>query len=234
MEYRNLLKEWGLTLQSDVLDPAFAQKANEFEAKVSNSELTDDEIKVWDDDLVACFKELHNFEETDSEEVILANRKLETAEAKTLISEASDIDSLTALQNRYKHLTEITSILNKKIEKTNKESQASAQNTFLANANNEILAANYSELIALQEKYKDYDDLSQLINTRIEEGKPEESRKNIREKLADAKKREWTYDDLRAIGIKPTGDDMEIEGVYLQRQYLFKVYHIVRVDGKKV
>ena len=40
------------------------------------------------------------------------------------------------------------------------------------------------------------------------------------------------YDDLRAIGIHPTGDDMEIKGFKLIRQFSFKVYQIIPPKGK--
>lgn len=234
ISYRGLLKEYNLTLQSDVLDPAFVQKANEFEEKVKNNELTDEEIKAWDDDLVKCFNDLHNFEEEESAEVKAAKHKAEIAEAKNEIAEADSLKVLTALQKKFFHLTELAPFLEKRIEKVQKAAADAEQNKFINDATEEIKTAEYAGLPALLTKYKDHPDIVERIQARIEKDKPADPRATIREKLANAKKREWTYTDLKDIGINPTGDDMEIEGVYLQRQYLFKIYRIIAVDGKKV
>ena len=52
-------------------------------------------------------------------------------------------------------------------------------------------------------------------------------------KLASMKGYFATYKDLRLIGIKPTGDDMEIHGFKLTRQYSFTVYEITPPKKKE-
>jgi hypothetical protein len=234
MEYKKLMEKWEVKLDNPDLDPAFVQKATEFETKLKNNELSDDEIKAWDNDLVNCFNELHNFSEEESAEVLAAKRKTEIAEAKNEIAEAETLESLTGLQQKFAHLTELAPFIQKRIEKIQKVMETEQENKFSAEASAEIQGADYETLPSLLEKYKDYPQIVKSIEARIEAEKPAPAQETLRDKLQKAKKREWSYGDLKAIGIEPTGDDMEIEGVYLERQYMFKVYKIIRVDGVKV
>jgi hypothetical protein len=226
------MEDWNVTLESDALDRAFVTKAKEFEEKLKINALSDDEITAWDNELVGLFNEQDLVEE-DSPEVKAANRKREIAEAKNEIAEAETIEALTALQKKFEHLPELDTFIEKRIEKIRKATEDAQQNKFLTEATEEIKATDYPNLPALLEKYKDHPDLIKLIQTRIEKEKPHVE-PTLREKLSGAKKREWSYDDLRAIGITPTGNDMEIEGVLLKRQYLVYVYKIEKVDGKRV
>lgn len=232
LQYRKLMKDWNVTLESDALDRAFVTKATEFEEKLKINALSDDEITALDNELVELFNKQDLVEE-DSPEVKAANRKAAIAEAKNEIAEAETIEVLKALQKKFEHLPELDTFIEKRIEKIQKATETAQQNKFLTEANEEIKATDFLNLPALLEKYKDHPDLLKTIQSRIEKEKPHVE-PTLREKLSNAKKREWTYDDLRAIGITPTGDDMEVEGVYLQRQYLFYLYKITKVDGIKV
>lgn len=234
MEYEIVLKELKLTLESDIIDPAFLNKVNEFQAKLKNNELTEAEIKEWDDDLVKMFYELHPVTEVENEELTAANRKLAISAAKNEIADAETIEALTALQTKLAHLTELAPFIEKRIEKLQKAVTDEAQAKFLSDATQEIKAAAYDDLQTLFEKYKDHLPLIEIINARIEKEKPVPVPETLRDKLSKAKKREWSYADLKAIGITPTEQDMEIEGVYLERQYMFRIYKITAVDGKKI
>lgn len=235
IKYRKLMKDWNIeSFDNPILDPAFVQPAKEFEEKLKNNELTDEEIKATDDELVVLFEKLHPQELIDSPEVTAANRKAEFAEAKNEIAEADSIPTLTGLSVKFSHLTELAPFIEKRIEKLTKANEASSKDKFTADALAEIKAAEYANLQHLFEKYKDHLELLKVIEARIEAEKPEPPKETLRDKLANAKKREWSYDDLRAIGIAPTGDNMEIEGVYLERQYMFYVYLITKVDGKRI
>lgn len=232
-KYKVLLKENNLTLESDVLDPAFVQKAKDFQADLDAKKLTEDQINAIDDELVELFNKLE-FEEVDSPEVIKEKRRAAIAEAREEIAAAETEEALLGLQKKHEELPELQPFIEKRIEKVRKAMEAAGKEKFTADARAEIEAAAYEALAVLLEKYKDHPDLVKLIEARIEKEKPAPKEQTLREKIQAAKKRRWTYEDLKAIGIKPTGDDMEIEGVYFQRQYLFYVYHIVKIDGKLV
>jgi hypothetical protein len=236
IQYRNLLKDWNLTLSSDVLDPAFVQKATEFETKIKNNELSDEEIKAWDDELVKLFNELHNFSEEESPEVKAANHKKDIAEAKNEIAEAETIEALTALQQKFAHLPELAPFIEKRIEKLQLAQKTAEQNKFISDAKEVIANTPYDNLpLLLEQPFKDHPELVKIIEARIEKEKPAPPEpETIRDKLQKARKREWSYQDLKDIGINPTGDDMTVEGVFLERQYLYKIYKITKVDGKKI
>lgn len=232
LDYRKLLKENKLALDSDILDPAFVAKAKEFEERLENKSLTDDQIKQWDDDLIKMFNELHTIEEEDSPEVQAAKRKADIAEAKEEITQAESIEQLKVLQKKFQHLPELAPFMEKRIDKFEKTAETEQRNKVISEAIELVNKANYNILPDLEKQYSEYPQVVKVIQSRIEKEKPAE--RAIREKLAGAKKREWTFQELREIGIEPTGDDMEIEGVTLERQYLFRVYHITKVDGKRV
>lgn len=234
IHYRKLMEKWEIKLDSPVLDPAFVQKATEFETKVKNNELSDDEIKAWDEELVKLFNELHTFSEEDNSEVIAAKHRAEVSEAKNEIAEAETLAALTALQTKYAHLTELSDFIQKRIHKVQKEVMDNQQRQVFSEATAEIKAWEYASLSSLLEKYKDHPELITLIEARIEAEKPAPKVETLRDKLSGAKKREFTYEDLKAFGINPTGSDMEIEGVYLQKIYLYRIYKIISVDGNKI
>jgi hypothetical protein len=236
-KYKLLLKEHKLTLESDVLDPAFVQKAKDFEEALKKKELTEDQINAIDDELVELFSHLE-IEEVDSPELAKEKHKAKVLEAKNVIAAAETLDELKKLQKEYEALPELQPFIEKRIEKLEKAVEEATDKAekekFITDSTAEIAAAKYETLAGLSEKFKDHPDLVKLIEARIIKEKPAAKEMTIREKLQAAKKRRWTYDDLIAIGIKPTGDDMKIEGVYLQREYMFKVYFITEIDGVKV
>jgi hypothetical protein len=234
IKYRKLMEEWGVKLDNPVLDPAFVTKATQFEADLKAGKLTDDQIKATDDELVAMFNQLEK-EELDSPELIKEKKKNRILEAKDKIAEAGTLDQIAGYEKEYGDvMPELAAFIEKRKEKIGKATEESQQKQFIADAGKTIAEAAYADLPALAEKYKDYSELIKAINARIEKEKPAPQPETLREKIQKSKKRQWTYKELEAIGIKPTGDDMELEGISFQRQYLYKVYHIIAVDGQKV
>jgi hypothetical protein len=234
INYRKLMEEWEIGLDSPVLDGAFVTKAQDFEAKLKAGSLTDDEIKAIDEELVTLFNQ-HERHLEDSPEVKKEKRKNAILEAREKIANAETIGAIEALEEEYgEYLPELVQFIEKRKEKIAKALEVDATKLFIENAGIEIEGAAYGALPALLEKYKDHPELIKVINVRVEKEKPEPKELTLKEKILNAKKRQWTYDELKALGIKITGDDMEIEGIYFQRQYLYKVYHIIKVDGKKV
>jgi hypothetical protein len=233
IKYRAFMKEYKLTFESEVLDPAFVEKAKDFEKKLSRHELSDEEAAVIDDELMGMLAELE-VTEVDSKEVKAANLRAEIAEAKNQVSEATSIDELKELQEKFAHLPGLDKFIAVRIERSEKELNDKNAKKFQEEALQEIEQAAYADLSALAEKYKEHAGLLKKINGRIKDENPAKGQETPREKLAAAKKREFSYDELRAMGIEPTGDDINVEGVILERQYMFKVYRIVSIDGKRV
>lgn len=228
IKYRELMKEYDVTLENkdEVLDAAFVSKATEFEQKVVNNELTDDEIKAWDDELVELFNK-HNLSEEDSEDVKNLKKAKEISDAKAEIAETETFEDLNKLQVKFKDLPEVLPLIAKKldiIEKAVNKTQEDNKAKFLTDAKAEIAAAAYDQLQAMGEKYKDHPELIEIVNKRHKEEKPGNDDAELAAKLRS--KKEWSYAALRELGINPTGDDMTVAGVKLEKEYLLAVYSV--------
>ena len=213
LKYEKLLKEWDLDLDSDVLDKAFVEKAKKFQKQVANNELKDEEIKAADEELVQMFNELHEFEEESDPELVETKKKVFLLEAKTKIAEAETLDELEEIKKEYKDkFDEIEPVFTARFNKMkNKIAEA-------------INSANADKLPGLLEKYKGYSELKKLIENRIKEEEQKRKPSSLKETLL--KKREWTYKELRELGIEPTGNDMIVEGLKLEKEYLFNIYSV--------
>jgi hypothetical protein len=248
INYRKLLKEYGIEIDKTTLepviidknndfkvDPAFTVMVKEFEGKLKKKSLTDEEIEAADAELIKQFGELHELSEEDSPELKKEKRKARILEGKDKISEAGTIEEIEKLQAEYGDVAdELQAFIDKRVEKINKAAYDQQVQQAITQGKEEIKGAAYEDLPKLAAKYADYPELVTAINARIEKEKPEPKGKTLREKLAEAKRQEWTYDQLRSIGITPTGEDMVVEGVFLERQYLLKIYKITKIDGKAV
>lgn len=225
-EYKKLMKEYNVTLDNVVLDPGFCSKVTEFEEKLKNNQLTDDEMKAWDAELVELFN-AQPHEEVDSEELKDVKHDKDVANAKAEIAEAETIEALTALQNKYNStLPEACELIPPKIAKLVKaaeKAENAKKEQFITEAKKEIAAAKYDDLQAMGEKYKEYPELVEIIKKRHADEKPDPV-KTLKEILLS--KKEWSYKELRGIGIEPTGNDMTVEGVKLEREYLLAVYSV--------
>ena len=234
IKYRELMKEYKLKLDNPVLDPGFVSKANTFEEKLKNNELTDEEAEKLDDELVELFKNSHNFEEEDSDELKEIKHQKAVSDAKADIAEAGNIDLLKALQKKFKDLPEVQPLIEKKLaklqedaensEKMKKDKEKAEKDKFIVDAKKEITAAKYDDLQAIGEKYKEYPELVEIIKKRHADEKPGKDDEEIAVKLRS--KREWTYRELQAMNIKPTGNDMTVAGVRLEKEYLLNIYSV--------
>lgn len=231
INYRELLKEYKLTLESDVLDPAFVSKAKDFEQKLAANQLTEEEIKIADDELVELFKTKHDFTEEDSEEIKTANHEREVAEARAAIAESDSTEGLNVLLISYKELPEVHQLIKNKINKlqdikdkeTQREKEESRKRA-IQNGTMEIKAAKYEDLQAMGEKYKEFPELVEMINKRHTDEKPGNEEAVLKAKLLS--KKQWSYAELQALDIKPTGNDMIVAGVKLEKEYLLAVYQV--------
>lgn len=229
IKYRELMTEYKVTLENEdkVLDKAFVSKALDFEEKLKNNQLTDEEITALDNELVELFNTLHDFVEEDSDEIKAANHKALLNEAKAAIAECGTIEDLAILREKYNELSEIEEIVEQKKEKIIKQGQQAAslkREKLIDNAKKEIAAAKYEELQALGEKYKEYPELITIIKKRHNDEKPGNEEAKLKETLLS--KKEWSYADLRALGINPTGNDMTVAGVRLDKEYLLTIYRV--------
>jgi DNA repair exonuclease SbcCD ATPase subunit len=216
-----------------VLAKDFVSKANDFETKLAANQLTDAEITALDDELCELFKTKHDFVEEDSEEVKKLKHNKDVSDAKAEIAEAETIVQLKTLQTKFKDLPEVLPLIEgkiKKIETADKKKQddenAQKQAKFISGAKEEIKAAKYESLQSISEKYKEYPELVEIINKRLSDEKPGKGDEELKTKLLS--KREWHYKDLEALGIKPTGNDMTIAGVRLQKEMYFNTYSVKR------
>lgn len=240
IKYRQLLSENKLTLKSEVLHPSFVSKAEEFEQKLGSNQLTDDEIKALDAELVSMFESLHDFSEEDSEEVTRVKHATDVANARANIAETNTVEDLTKLKTVYKDLSEVLPIIDAKITKLNdvaakeqerqrqieEQRQQQAQAQIITSAKGEISAAKYEALQSLKVKFKDYPELVKIIDDRIAAEKPGKDDEELKAKLLS--KKEWGYAALREIGVKPTGNNMTVAGVRLEKEYLLDVYAVIR------
>lgn len=227
------MKEYKITLESDVLDPAFVSKAKDFEKKLENNEMTDEEIKAADDELIELFNK-HDLSEEDSEELAAAKRERDLALAKKEVAEAETIVKLTEQKERFKKdFPEVVPLIDKKLVKLQKDAEKKeaeekqvALDKLFGIAKKEIAECPYDELQAMGEKYKQYPEMVELVRKRHEDEKPEKEQAALAEKLRA--KKEWSYKELEALGIKPTGNDMTVAGVRLEKEYLLSIYSVRR------
>lgn len=241
IKYRELMKEYNVTLanEDNVLDPGFVSKAKTFEEKLKNNQLTDEEIQSEDNELVELFNK-HDLTEEDSDDVKIAKHNIAIADAKVEIADAGTIEVLTALQEKFKLLPEVQPIIDKKLEKLQKDVEKSSQQAakaneqeekqareqLIAHGKEEIAKTSFEDLQIIGEKYKDYPELVEIINKRHKDEKPKKDHEELAKKLRS--KAEWTYKELEAIGIKPTDNDMTVAGVRLEKEFLLSVYSVRR------
>jgi hypothetical protein len=224
IKYRDLMNEYKLTLMSAVLDPSFVSKAEDFEKKIEANQLSDDEIKAEDEELVKLFNELHSFSEEPSEDLKKAQHDKVVSEAKAEIAEATTLDDITFFENKFKDIPEVLPILEKKKKKFEEGAQRDATIQLINFAKKEITECAYDNLQAMGEKYKEYPELIEIIKKRHVDEEPANRKTSLSATLKS--KKEWSYPELIALGITPTGNDMTIEGVKLGKEYLFNVYSV--------
>jgi len=226
LEYQKKLKDvYQINdLSDDALDAAFVAKAKELHQKIENKSISEEEIREADQELVELFDELHEIEEVDDPKVTELQTQNTILKGKEAASAANTIEDLQKIAEEYKQFPEVVEVCNSKIEAIQKKSQAE----------NELQqkVSGIKTIEELQEFAKELDDKNpkvvEIVNARINELKAEKEgkSKSIKEKLLSQPV--WSYDQLRAIGINPTGDDMVVEGVKLLRKYMFKAYEVVK------
>ena len=239
-EFQNKMKGWGIESLDDTnLDEQFVAEAREFLKKVENKELDEEATKAEDARLVELFESRHDEIKVDSEEIkkekqktadLLAEKE-ETRKANLIkqaqidVAKLTDVESLEKLKPKYEELPEALQVVQNKIdwvktehEKKDKKVQKKADADKATDEADKLEKARKDKIAVDKAAAK-------APTKKIIEGL---------KKLAGMKGYYATYDDLRAIGIRPTGDDMEIEEFQLIRQYSFKVYKIISPPDKKI
>ena len=229
-KFEKKMREWDIdSLNDPNLDGQFVSEAKEFLRKVDNKELDDDNIIKEDERLMELFDSLHEQLLEDSEAVRIEkikNKKLKEEnekirknniinKAQISISKINDIADLEKLKEDYKDVPEALAIVEGKIQWL-KEEQKKKDETKAKEAEAEAKAKAKAKAEAEAERI-----------AKEKEQAPTKKMIDGLKKLSKMKGYYANYDDLRAIGIKPTGDDMEIKGFKLIRQFSFKVYKIV-------
>ena len=142
--------------------------------------------------------------------------------AREEIDNTTDVEALNALKGKHTQYPDLVKAIEKKIIdlKAKKKDQSKAEATQEVENAKDIKSLN-----ALKVKHSQYPDLGKVIEKKIltlEESKKASSKKTLKEKLLSQK--EWDYSELKAVGINPTGEDMTVEGVFLERQFLLDIY----------
>lgn len=239
INYQESMKKAGVSLDHPGLDPAFVVKARAFEDKLSKGELTDEDIAAEDAELVDLFAK-HDIIDEDSEELAAAKHREALASARANIAETTAVDSLTTLLVKYKDLPEVLPIIEKKIkdiQDTKKKKDADdlkadnlrkekERRATIDSGTKEIAEAKYEDLQKMGEKYKAFPELVKMVNDRHEAEKPGKEEEDLRKKILA--KSEWNYAALRALGITPTGNNMTVAGVRLEKEYLLEIYSVRR------
>ena len=111
----------------------------------------------------------------------------------------------------------------KKFQETeNSKVEQEAKEKLFKIARKEIAEIDYNDLGAIRQKYQTYPELVGLINKRIEDERKDWDDKELAAKLRA--KKEWSYHELKALGITPTGEDMTVAGVKLYKEWMFNIY----------
>jgi hypothetical protein len=210
------------------LDPAFVQAAKEFDQAIEAGTLTDEQIAVRDKELLELFITSHKIEDVDDEETRQLKRENFIHAVKEEVSEISDAAKLEELLSEHKDFPELVTFITARKEKLVK-AETKKREDFIQGANAEI--ANMTDIAALDiaaEKVKDIPELVELIKQRKAELKASQP-KDPKTELTDLAKKlltqeKWTFDQLRSLGIKVTGENMTVDTIVLKREYLFNVY----------
>lgn len=205
LKYQNKLVEWDIiSLDDPALDGTFVSKARTFEAALKKNTLTPEEIEATDTELCELFDELHETVQVDGDEVTQLKTQNLILSVKEQAKACNDLKELTDLANKYKSYPEIVTYIDAR----------TAELTELIKQQNE-------EAAAKEKAEKEAE----------EAAKPDPGpAKTLQQKLLS--KQVWDYNELRGLGIEPTGDDMVVEDVYMERQYLLKVYKVKGLVSK--
>lgn len=178
------------------------------------------------DDLDTLEKLKLEYKESD-EAVALIDKRIKDIEdyrtAESEVAKANSVKEMEALKQKYTHFPNLNAKIDEKIVaiKTNDAHQAILQEISDASNSSE-------KLNNLKEKYASQPEILILVNDKIknlhDKAKMEEDnrKQSLKQKLLS--QQEWSYSELKGMGIKPTGDDMFVEGVLLERQYLLNIY----------
>jgi hypothetical protein len=164
----------------------------------------------------------------DSEEVIavidhkIARIKAYRATAAE-VDQAQTIEDLESLKVKCSKYPELLKKIGKKI--SNVEALSALE---LAEREINEPSLDIAGLNKLKKKYSEDPALVKKIDESIQKIKDDAStaesnkKKSLRDKLLSQE--EWSFKELRTLGIDVTGDDMTVEGIFLERQYLLNIY----------
>ena len=239
LKFEKKLAEFDIKdLNDDNLDPAFVAKATDLLDKIKKGTLKDEEIAEADNELCNLFDELHDFEEVDDPKMTELQRANAVLQGKEAVNAAGSIDELQKVIAEYKDFMEVMDLAHVKIGSI--QQKIDQENAKAETVNKIKLAVDSAtSLDQLKEITKDFDDQNpqvvEIVNAKIaelkESAKQTEQNKNseIQNKLLS--KDSWTYGELRELGISPTGENMIVHGIKLDKVHLFKVYAVTGKIG---
>jgi chromosome segregation ATPase len=121
--------------------------------------------------------------------------------------------------------------------------QLQRQNTILQGKQKVEKEKSIDGMLLLIDEYKDYPEVLETANEKLNsiqeaQKQAEEKKKEAEEKKKEAEQKQmtiqerllskkvWSYDELRELGIEPTGENMIAQGVVLNRRYMFLAYEV--------
>jgi hypothetical protein len=202
-EFEKQLKKYSeIGLDDPELTPGWVELAREFLTKAPD--MDDDERNAADAELTEKFKSMH------TEEFI----------------ESKELTKVKADQQDLRKKTE-------KIEKDQRLTDLRIQ------ADKDLKHTDIEKLTKLKEKYAELPDIIKQFDLQIGELKKaaekaaddekkkrtsQPAEKSTEEKLKALHGKEVSYQDLKNLGIEPTGDDMEVGNIKLYRRLYFFAY----------
>jgi hypothetical protein len=213
LKYQVALDKYDIKdLTDPILDGKFVSKAQSFEAARAKGTLSPEEIEATDTELCELFDKLHEFEEVNAPEVDQLKTQNLIHSVKEQAQASTDLQELTDMANKYKDYPELAAYIDKRAADVTVaiEKQAQEDADAKAKADREIAETEEKEKEAAVQAAKNNSLQARLLT-----------------------KEDWTYAELRDLGITVTQDDMVVDEVYLQRQYLFKLYKVLGVVKKE-
>ena len=235
-KFEELLKEHKIkSLDDPNLVDVWVTKAKDFLEKVED--MTPEEAVAADDELVADFQRLHPEELIDDPEFVEVKDQVKQntermnelekkqrldnlrEQAKKDIKAVEKVEDLEKMKANYGELPDVLELIDKKIEELKKppipilDDKAKADKAKADKAKADKAKAD-----------KEKADKAKADKEKADKSKI--SRDKVITWLRDNHNKSVDYEMLKKMGIKPTGDNMVIDGIKLLRRYYFKVYTI--------
>jgi len=236
--YDAIFEEYGVEgLDSDNLDGAWLSAYERHQEAIADGKLTDQQITEAEEGLIELFKKLQpEIEEDDSpdpktEEELrkLRNQNL-YLQAEKDVNAAKDMATLEKLKETYKDHSDAMKLIDDRLLTMGAAIESQRRDKVKHTISESL---DLDVLNKIQGEWANDKDISKLVKARIkdvtaelETQKVQKTKQSVIETLKSAHGKDVSYDWLRKLGIEPTDDHMEVEGIRLLRVRFFYAYRI--------